>query len=56
MDAQLWNEIPSSLRELPKESFKFRIKKKLLHEFVSVLENKDSFTEISRITSELKRQ
>ena len=26
MGAKLWNEIPSSLRELPKKSFKLRIK------------------------------
>ena len=35
MGAKLWNEIPSSLRELPKKSFKLRIKNKLL----SVLED-----------------
>ena len=52
MGAKLWNEIPSSLRELPKKSFKLRIKNKLL----SVLENEDSFIEISRIISKLKCQ
>ena len=52
MGTKLWNEIPSSLRELPKKSFTLRIKNKLL----SVLENEDSFIEISRIISKLKYQ
>ena len=47
MGAKLWNEIPSSLRELPKNSFKLRIKDKLL----SVLEDEDSFTDICKIIS-----
>ena len=42
MGAKLWNEIPSSLRELPKKSFKLRIKNKLL----SVLEDENSFFEV----------
>ena len=42
MGAKSWNEIPSSLRELPKKSFKLRIKNKLL----SVLEDEDSFIDI----------
>ena len=50
MGAKLWNEIPSSLRELPKNSFKLRIKNKLL----SVLEDEDSFIDIRRIISKLK--
>ena len=50
MGAKLWNEIPSSLRELPKKSFKLRIKNKLL----SVLEDEDSFIDICRIISKLK--
>ena len=45
--AKLWNEMPNSLRELPKKSFKIRIKNKLL----SVLENEDSFTEVHKIIS-----
>ena len=45
MGAKLWNEIPSSLRKLPKKSFKLRIKNKLL----SVLEDEDSFIDICRI-------
>ena len=49
ISANLWNEIPSSLRELPKKSFKFRIKNKLL----SVLEDEDSFIEVGRIISKL---
>ena len=44
---KLWNEIPSSLRELPKKLFKLRIKNKLL----SVLEDEDSFIEVGRIIS-----
>ena len=48
--AKIWNEIPNSLRELPKKSFKLRIKNKLL----SVLEDEDSFIEVRRIISELK--
>ena len=47
--AKLWNEIPSSLRELPKKLFKLRIKNKLL----SVLEDKDSFIEVGRIISKV---
>ena len=50
MGAKLWNEIPSSLRELPKNSFKLRIKDKLL----SVLEDEDSFIDICKIISKLK--
>ena len=50
MGAKLWNEIPSSLRELPKKSFKLRIKNKLL----SALEDEDSFIDICRIISKLK--
>jgi len=50
--ANLWNEIPSSLRELPKKSFKLRIKNKLL----SVLEDEDSFIVVHRIISKLKCQ
>ena len=50
MGAKSWNEIPSSLRELPKKSFKLRIKNKLL----SVLEDEDSFIDICRIISKLK--
>ena len=45
--AKLWNEIPSSMRELPKKSFKIRIKNKLL----SVLENEDSLIEVHKIIS-----
>ena len=40
--AKLWNEIPSSLRELLKKSFKLRIKNKLF----SVLEDENSFFEV----------
>ena len=47
--AKLWNQIPSSLRKLPKKSFKLRIKNKLL----SVLEDEDSFIEVRRIISKL---
>ena len=47
--AKLWNEIPSSLRELPKKLFKLRIKSKLL----SVLEDEDSFIEVGRIISKV---
>ena len=47
--AKLWNEIPSSLRELPKKLFKLRIKNKLL----SVLEDEDSFIEVGRIISKV---
>ena len=47
---ELWNEIPSSLRELPKNSFKLRIKDKLL----SVLEDEDSFIDICKIICKLK--
>ena len=47
--AKLWNEIPSSLRELPKKLFKLRIKNKLL----SVLEDEDSFIEAGRIISKV---
>ena len=36
MGAKPWSEIPSSLRELPKESFKLRIENKL----TSVLEDR----------------
>ena len=42
-------EIPSSLRELPKKLFKLRIKNKLL----SVLEDEDSFIEVGRIISKV---
>lgn len=45
MGAKLWNEIPSSLRELPEKSFTIRIKNKLL----SFLGDKDSFIEIHKI-------
>ena len=47
--AKLSNEIASSLRKLPKKSFKLRIKNKLL----SVLEDEDSFIEVRRIISKL---
>jgi len=47
--AKLWNEIPSSLRELPKKLFKLRIKNKLL----SVLEDEDFFIEVGRIISKV---
>ena len=47
--AKLWNEIPSSLRELPKKLFKLRIKNKLL----SVLEDEDSFIEVGTIISKV---
>ena len=47
--AKLWNEIPSSLRELPKKLFKLRIKNKLL----SVFEDKDSFIEVGTIISKV---
>ena len=50
MGVKLWNEMPSSLRELPKISFKLRIKNKLL----SVLEDENSFIETRRIISKLK--
>ena len=50
--AKLWNEIPSCLRELPKKSFKHRIKNKLL----SVLEDEGSFIEVRRIIPKLKCQ
>ena len=50
--AKLWNEIPSSLRELPKKLFKLRIKNKLL----SCPEDKDSFTKVHKIISKLKSQ
>ena len=39
MCAKLWNGIPSSLRELPKRSFKLKINNKLL----SVLEDENPF-------------
>ena len=51
MGTKLWNEIPSSLRELPKKSFKLRIKNKLL----SVLEDEDSFIDICRIITQAVR-
>ena len=47
--AKLWNEIPSSLRELPKKLFKLRIKNKLL----SVLEDEDYFIDFGRIISKV---
>ena len=47
--AKVWNEIPSSLRELPKKLFKLRLKENIL----SVLEDKDSFIEVHEIISEL---
>ena len=47
--AKLWNEIPSSLRGLPKKLFKLRIKNKLL----SVLEDEDSYIEVGRIISKV---
>ena len=47
--AKLWNEIASSLRELPKKLFKLRIKNKLL----SVLEDEDSFIEVGTIISKV---
>ena len=50
MGAKLWNEIPSSMRELPKNSFKLGIKDKLR----SVLEDKNSFIDICKIISKLK--
>ena len=50
--AKLCNEIPSSLRELPKKSFKLRIKNILL----SVLEKEDSFIEVDKIIYTVKYQ
>ena len=48
----LWNEIPSSLRELPKKLFKLRINNKLFH----VLKDKDSLIEVHKIISKSKCQ
>ena len=51
IDANLWNEIPSSLTKLPKKSFKLRIKNKLLR----VLEDEHSFIEVHKIIALVKR-
>ena len=50
MGAKLYDEIPSYLRELPKKSFKLKIKNKLS----SVLADEDFFIEIGRIIPKLK--
>ena len=47
--AKLWNEIPTKLRELPKATFKKKIKMILLN----ILENEDSYKDLESIISKV---
>ena len=50
MGAKLWNEMPASLKKLPKNLFKKKIKSILLN----VFNEEDSFIDINAIISMVK--
>ena len=50
VEAKIWNEMPASLRELPKKHFQTKLHSLLL----DILKNHDDYIDISQITSALK--